>query len=324
MSLRLLHFAREPHLISKTITQASEALQKVIEDFIHGRLSTAVPPTHLTRGATATQEKELKEIASFSQIVERSSNKILSALSTLVVSLKGPGKDDGRAGANDQFITGGICAVVKSHVGILSLLHKNSIALLSATLSPAPSTGISHIKDVRLELTIVLIRQLKSLNTELDYQRNILEGIFYHILEISGGILLNSFIGASKGSDEAEILMKLAVEETSWYLLRILEVALPIVTCYMGFEDRKFEDKARERLKGMLIKSLFGSKTDEGGTAGGKRKKRENQEAGLWECLEGSRFCSDASIIESPFSRVLWDLLGLDILSSDDTNGTGR
>lgn len=284
---------------------------------MYGRLSTPIPTIHFTRGATTAQMREAKEIASFSQTIERSSNKILSALSALVNSLQEPGREDSKA-ASKQFITGGTCAVVKNFVEIVSSLHKNSMVLLSTTLSPQPSTGNHPIKDIRLELTMVLIGQLKSLNPELDYQRNILEGIFYHILEIIGGILQSSFVSTSVESDEAGVLVKLAVEESSWYLLRILEAALPIVNYSLGAENGKLEDKARERLKGMLIKGLFGSKTGkEEAVAKGKRKK-ESQEAGIWGYLEGSGFCDDDSIIESPFSRVLWDLLGLDVFSSDD------
>lgn len=214
---------------------------------------------------------------------------------------------------SDQFITGGICAVVNHLVRILSSLQKSSMALLSANLSTAPSTGNRPIKDIRLELTMVLIRQLTSLNPELCYQRNILEGTLYHLLGIAGGILSKSFTCAGGRSDEAEVL-KLAVEETSWYLLRILEATLPIVACSLGVRDGKLEDKARKKLKDMLVRGLFGNKTDEAAMATGKRKREEK---GLWECLERSRFCGDPSIIESPFSRALWDLLGLDMLSSN-------
>lgn len=160
---------------------------------------------------------------------------------------------------------------------------------------------------------MVLIRQLTSLNPELCYQRNILEGTLYHLLGVTGNILSNSFACAGGGSDKAEIL-KLAVEETSWYLLRILEATLPIVACPLGVRNGKLEDKARKKLKDMLVRGLFGNKTDEAVMAKGKRKREEK---GLWECLEESKFCGDPSIIESPFSRALWDLLGLDMLSSD-------
>lgn len=214
---------------------------------------------------------------------------------------------------SDQFITGGICAVINHLARILSSLQKSSMALLSATLSTARPTGNRPIKDIRLELTMVLIRQLTSLNPESYYQRNILEGTLYHLLGITGGIISNSSACAAGGSDEAEIL-RLAVEETSWYLLRILEATLPIVACSLGVKDGKLEDKARNKLKGMLVRGLFGNKTDEAAMVKGKRKREEK---GLWECLEGSRFCGDPSIIESPFSRALWDLLGLDMLSSD-------
>lgn len=283
---------------------------------MYGKLSTPTPTAHFTRGAATTQAREVREIASFSQTIERSSNRILSALSALVSSLQEPRRVDCKA-ASKQFITGGTCAVVKNFVEIISSLHKNSMVLLSTTLYPL-STGNHPIKDIRLELTMVLIGQLKSLNTELDYQRNILEGIFYHILEIIGGILQGSFVSTSVKGDQAGILVKLAAEESSWYLLRILEVALPIVNCSLGAENGRLENKARERLKGMLIKGLFGSKTDEEeAITKGKQKKEENQEAGVWGYLERSRFCDDDSVIESPFSRVLWDLLGLDVFSSD-------
>lgn len=302
-------------MISKAITQSSQALQKVIEDFVHGRLSTPIPPAHLTRGATAIQVRQARETTIFSQTVERSCNRILYALSALVNRLQEPGRKDSKV-KSDQFITDGTCAVIKSLVEILSSLYKNSIALLSSTLSP--SAGNYPVKDIRLELTTVLIQQLKSLNTELDYQRNILEGTFYHILEITGGILRNSFFNGSGEGDEAGVLVKLAVEESSWYLLRILEAALPIVNSSLGVGDGALEDKARGRLKCMLVKGLFGNKTDQEAVAEGKRKKEGNQEAGIWGYLEGSRFCGDASIIESPFSRLLWGLLGLDVFSSGD------
>lgn len=301
-------------MIFKTITRSSQALKKVIDDYIEGKLSTPIPSTYITRGAVTAQAREAREIAGISQTVERSSSIILAALSKLVDSFQEPGKEDSKAAMSNQFIADGICAVVKNFVGILSSLHKNSMVLLSATLSAAPSTGNLSIKDIRLELTMIIIRQLTSLNSKLDYQRNILEGTLYHILGITGGILLNSFANMSGGGDEAKIL-KLAVEETSWYLLRILEAALPIMACSLGTGDGKLEDKARKKLKSMLVKGLFGSKTD--GTAMTKEKQKK-EERGLWECLEGSRFCGDASIIESPFSRALWDILGLDVFSSDE------
>lgn len=284
---------------------------------MYGRLSTPIHTAHFTRGATTAQMKEAKEIASFSQTVERSSNRILSALSVLVNSLQELGREDSKA-ASKQFIIGGTCAVVKNLVEIISSLHKNSIVLLSTTLSPQLSMGNHLIKDIRLELTMVIIRQLKSLKLELDYQRNILEGIFYHILEIIGGILQRAFVSTSVEGDEAGVLVKLAVDESSWYLLRILEAALPIVNCSLGAGNGKLEDKSRERLKGILIKGLFGSKTKEEDTMANGKRGGGNQEAGIWGYLEGSRFCDDDSAIESPFSRVLWDLLGLDVFSSDD------
>lgn len=302
-------------MIFKTITRSSQALKKVIDDYIKGKLSTPIPSTYMTRGVATAQAREAKETASISQTVEKSSSIMLAALSKLVDSFQEPGKDGSKAATSDQFIADGICAVVKNFVGILSSLHKNSMVLLSAALSGAPPTGNHPIKDIRLELTMVIIRQLTSLNPELDYQRNVLEGTLYHILGITGGILLNSFADMSGGSDEAKVLVKLAVEETSWYLLRILEAALPIVAYSLGAGDGKLEDKARKKLKSMLVKGLFGSRTNETVIVKEKRKKEER---GLWECLEGSKFCGDASIIESPFSRALWGILGLDMLSSDE------
>lgn len=301
-------------MIFQTITRSSQALKRVIDDYIEGKLSTPIHSAYITRGVATTQAREAKEIAGIPQTVERSSSIILAALSKLVDSFQEPGKEDNKAATNDQFIADGICVVVKNFVGILSSLHKNSMVLLSATLSAAPPTGNRPIKDIRLELTMIIIRQLTNLNLELDYQRNILEGTLYHILEITGGILLNSFADVSGGSDEAKIL-RLAMEETSWYLLRILEATLPIMACSLRTGNGKLEDKARKKLKNMLVKGLFGSKTDETAMAKGRGKEEKR---GLWECLEGSRFCGDASIIESPFSRALWDILGLDMFSSDE------
>lgn len=321
LSLRLLHFTKELQLIPKAITRSSQALQKVIQDFINGGFSspTPDPTTYPTRGEATAQAKELQEITKFSQVIERSCEKIFSALSTLVVNLQEAEEKDGRMVNNDEFIADGICAVIANMTKILSLIQGNSRALLSAALfSPLQSSIGKHLtKDIRLELTMLVIRQLTNLGSEIAYRRNILEGIFYNLLEIIGGILLYSFAGSDKGAEKEELLVKLAVEETSWYLLRILEAILPIVTSSWKAIDGRLGDKSREKLKSVLIKGLFDDNKTEGKQGiveVGERERRKNI-MGFWGRLEGPGFSDNIAIVDSPFSRVLWELLGLDMLA---------
>lgn len=314
-SLRLLHFVREPHLVSRTIAQSSQALRTVIQDFITGKLSTPIYSAHLTRGATITQAKVSQGTTNFSQTVEKSCNRILSALSALVASSQGK-KNDWTAVKNDEFIADGIGAVIKNMIVILSSIQKNSRELLSAALFPLPqiSKGDSPVKDIRLELTMLLIRQLTNLDLTKAYQRNILEGTFYHLLEIISDVLLRSFMGASNSNGREELLTKIAVEETSWYLLRILEAVLPFMTSSLEAGDGKLENNARERLGSVLVKCIFNSEMEGGQKAGG-REQKGNDGVEFWKGLDISKFSSDTCITDTPFSRVLWELLGLDILA---------
>lgn len=316
-SLRLLQFTREPNLVPKSITQTSQALSNFIQDFINGKPSTLIHSAHLTRGAATALTNERREVVSFSEAVENSCIKVLSALKPLADNLQ---EGDNVTGAsNSEFIVAGIQAVIKTLVEILSSIYINTKALLSAAIyhTPTKSSGKSPIKDIRLELTTVLIRLLKGLNPAVDYQRNILEGTLYCLLEIIGGALSRTLTGPPTNNNvEAELLDALAVDETTWYLLRMVESILPVAGFQFGAGDRKLEGKSRERLRDVLIRGLFGSKSECEGVKGQGGRKRGSEEKGFWKSLEGSGLRGHGSTVESPFLRALWELFGLDVLAA--------
>jgi hypothetical protein len=308
-SLYLLQFAREPHLVPISIEQTSQALYDVVQDFIDGKLTKAISPAaaELTCGT-----KESHEIEDISNIVGKTCAKAISSLGYLI-------EEGGKVikSRNKEFLASGIGSVIQMLVRILSLIYKTTRRLLSEALYP---TDKPATRDIRLELTTILVRLLKTLSAGEAYQRDILEGLFYRFLEIINGILSQSHLSYLDEDNEDMKVQRLAVEETSWYFLRIFQAALKVKDHTIEPEERKLERQAMERLKFILIDGIFGGTSnvvarEDGGERKEKGKRKKDDQEGFWESLETKQPGKNIMVTDSPFSNALWELLGFDMLA---------
>ncbi|KAH8148331.1 uncharacterized protein LAJ45_07432 [Morchella importuna] len=306
-SLYLLQFAREPHLVPRSIEQTSQALYDVVQDFIDGKLTKAISPAELTYGT-----KESQEIEDISKIVGKTCDKAISSLGYLI-------EEGGKTinTRNKEFLASGIGSVIQMLVGILSLIYKTTRRLLSEGLYP---TDKPATRDIRLELTTILVRLLKTLSAGKTYQRDILEGLFYRFLEIINGTLSQPDLSYLDEANEDMMVQRLAVEETSWYFLRVFQAVLKVKNHTIEPEERKLERQAMERLKFILIDGIFCGTSnvavrEDGGERKEKGKRKKDDREGFWESLETKQPSKNITVTDSAFSNALWELLGFDMLA---------
>ncbi|KAL7268060.1 hypothetical protein RUND412_009328 [Rhizina undulata] len=302
-SLRLLHYAPTIALLSMAIKKTCKGLLEVVhysahEDQVRSRtfIRNLQAPSKQSR-EWILQEKEIQDLC---QAIEKTCTKLFSALSAL-------NKSEGQGDGSAPFTADAIVDIIDLFKGMLFSIHENTQALLLVYLKPAHKVT----KDLRVGTMNVLIRTLIKLDLNVKHEGNILEGIIYCLLEILGKLL------QPQVTDEAEHVLndqkameKLALEESSWYLLRILEaLSSEYYRCTMSVtkepndlsESRDLGKRGRERLKEALLKGVFG------GTGSGPA---ENN------ALNSGR---TAVFVESAITRELWDLLGMEIFTDDDS-----
>lgn len=290
----------------KSLEQTSQALYDVVQDFIDGKLTKAISPTELTYGT-----KESQEIEDISKIVGKTCDKAISSLGYLI-----EGGEIIKT-RNKEFLASGIGSIIQMLVGILSLIYKTSRKLLSEGLYPKDKPAT---RDIRLELTTILVRLLKTLGAGKPYQRDILEGLFYRFLEIINGILSQPDLSYLDEGNEDMMIQRLAVEETSWYFLRVFQAVLKVKDRTIEPGERKLERHAMERLKFILINGIFGGTSngavmEDGGERKEKGKRKGGGREGFWESLETKQPSKNIMVTDSAFSNALWELLGFVMLA---------
>ena len=221
--------------------------------------------------------------------------------------------------------------MIEALSGLMSCIHSNSRALVSNSIAHALPVGAvagcverRDIKDLRPGVCAAIVKALQSLNPGAGgHEGNVLEGVMGFLLDAAGSILSSSFSGGAGGvADEKWQLEAAAVDETSWYLMSILRAVMPLYNC---LEEGALGQRGRQELKEVFMNSVFGVGLGEklqqaaGGLNSRKRKRDEQKEyVGVAGCAGGRMGALD--IVDSPFSRDLWNLMGWSVFPGDDSS----
>ncbi|EWC48164.1 hypothetical protein DRE_02268 [Drechslerella stenobrocha 248] len=335
--LRSLHYAKDAHNISLCLVKLCKVLASRIRSLCtcDGQEDVCIPPVqppketrnkknHVTsKPGTKASKQRLPDsawVGNVTRAIDDAFRRLFMAIARLSSTTEKPdatAKDHSSATAAASAICDLTCSILDS-VYLSSYTHimQNPAA---ATTTPRPV----HTRDIRTGVITTLQSFLCTLAVSpSDLQANVLEGAFYTILEAAGKCLC---IPASpeSGDREEHANKRMALQETSKYILELLKVTVPLYQSHLASRPRAVDhtaahhlpDLAKQRFHDAVMKGLFGElKAPEwedlrararGGTKTGTKRKGDD-----WGGIE----LQDEFILvdEEGFANEVWKLLDLE------------